>query len=73
VLSSLALTLAACHERDSVALGRAIAALLNQPATRKTLGEAARARMLREFGWTRVAERFATAYVRAREVPPVAH
>ena len=60
-------------ERDSAALTRAIGALLNQPATRKTLGEAARARMLRDFGWTRVAERFAAAYVRAREVPPVAH
>ena len=60
-------------ERDSTALAQAIGALLGQPAARKALGEAARARMLREFGWARVAERFAAAYVRAREVPPVAH
>ena len=60
-------------ERDSGALARAIGTMLGNPVARKALGDAARARMLREFGWARVAERFAAAYVRAREVPPVSH
>jgi len=53
-------------ERDAAALADAIAGLLQQPSEGRRLGAAARARVEREFGWARVAERFEAAYERAR-------
>ena len=53
-------------ERDGAALADAIAGLLQQPSEGRRLGAAARARVEREFGWARVAERFEAAYERAR-------
>jgi glycosyltransferase involved in cell wall biosynthesis len=53
-------------ERDSAALAGAIAALLIDPARARALGRAGRERVTRDFGWDRVAERFESAYERAR-------
>jgi phosphatidyl-myo-inositol dimannoside synthase len=53
-------------ERDAAALAEAIGGLLRHPDERRRLGAAARARVEREFGWARVAERFESAYERAR-------
>jgi glycosyltransferase involved in cell wall biosynthesis len=49
-------------ERDGAALAAAIGALLSQPEWARTLGDSARARVIREFGWARVAEHFEAAY-----------
>ena len=45
-------------ERDSRALAGALERLLTDPATARRLGTAARADVIRRFGWDRVAERF---------------
>lgn len=52
-------------ERDAHALATAIGALLADPARRRALGTAGRAKVAREFGWARVAERFEAIYTRA--------
>ena len=49
-------------ERDAAALAAAIDALLARPADARALGDAARALVMREYGWARVAERFEMAY-----------
>jgi glycosyltransferase involved in cell wall biosynthesis len=49
-------------ERDDAALATAIGALLNRPDWGRTLGAHARSRVIREFGWAGVAERFEAAY-----------
>ncbi|HYN09505.1 MAG TPA: glycosyltransferase [Vicinamibacterales bacterium] len=54
-------------ERDSQALADAIRDVLSHPARAREYGTAARARVIRDFGWPRVAERFEAAYERARE------
>ena len=53
-------------EQDVAALAEAIGGLLRHPDARRRLGAAARARVEREFGWARVAERFEAAYEQAR-------
>ena len=52
-------------ERDAAALGRTIAALLDDPARRGRLGAAGREAVAARFGWAPVAERFEAAYDRA--------
>jgi len=52
-------------ERDAAALGRTIAALLDDPARRGRLGAAGREAVAARFGWAPVAERFEVAYDRA--------
>ncbi|HEX5216525.1 MAG TPA: glycosyltransferase [Vicinamibacterales bacterium] len=49
-------------ERDAAALAAAIDSLLARPAEARTLGDAARALVMRDYGWARVAERFEMAY-----------
>jgi starch synthase len=49
-------------ERDVAALAAAIDAVLARPADARALGDAARALVMREYGWARVAERFEMAY-----------
>jgi glycosyltransferase involved in cell wall biosynthesis len=49
-------------ERDSEGLARAVGALLDRPDWARSLGHEARARVIREFGWDKVAERFEVAY-----------
>jgi len=49
-------------ERDAPALARAIGELLARPSDARRLGAAARARVERDFGWARVAERFEAIY-----------
>jgi glycosyltransferase involved in cell wall biosynthesis len=49
-------------ERDPAALARAIDALLDRPEWARGLGREARARVIREFGWARVAEQFEGTY-----------
>jgi len=49
-------------ERDAAALAQAIGDLLARPAEAHRLGAAARARAERDFGWSRVAERFEAIY-----------
>ncbi len=49
-------------ERDGVALASAISGLLAQPDAARRLGAAARVRVERDFGWSRVAERFESLY-----------
>jgi glycosyltransferase involved in cell wall biosynthesis len=53
-------------ERDAAALAGAISELLADRARAAMLGAAARARVVRDFGWNRVAERLEAAYARAR-------
>lgn len=53
-------------ERDVPALADALGRLLDDPGLRTKLGTRARARVLAEHGWDRVAERFEAAYARAR-------
>jgi glycosyltransferase involved in cell wall biosynthesis len=53
-------------ERDAAALAEAIRELLSHPARARELGLAARGKVIRDFGWPRVAERFEAAYERAR-------
>jgi glycosyltransferase involved in cell wall biosynthesis len=53
-------------ERDPAALADAIRDLLSHPARAHDLGAAARASVIRNFGWPRVAERFEAAYDRVR-------
>ncbi len=53
-------------ERDSAALAAAIGGLLAAPEHARRLGDAARARVIRDFGWPRVAERLEQAYDRAQ-------
>lgn len=52
-------------ERDAGALAAAIGELLADRERARALGAAARARMRREFGWARVAERLEAIYDRA--------
>jgi len=49
-------------EKDPDALARAIGDLLAAPGAARRLGERARERVIRDFGWGRVAERFEAAY-----------
>jgi glycosyltransferase involved in cell wall biosynthesis len=56
-------------ERDPKALADAIRDVLSHPAHARDYGVAARAKVIREFGWPRVAERFEAAYERARMSP----
>jgi phosphatidyl-myo-inositol dimannoside synthase len=53
-------------ERDPAALAEAIRDLLSHPTRAHDLGVAARASVIRDFGWPRVAERFEAAYDRVR-------
>jgi phosphatidyl-myo-inositol dimannoside synthase len=53
-------------ERDPAALADAIRDLLSHPTRAHDLGVAARASVIRNFGWPRVAERFEAAYDRVR-------
>jgi glycosyltransferase involved in cell wall biosynthesis len=57
-------------ERDAAALAGAIGNLLAQPARAREMGLRARARVERDYGWARTAERFEIAYARARESRP---
>jgi phosphatidyl-myo-inositol dimannoside synthase len=52
-------------ERDAAALARAIGELLADRGRSRALGAAARARMIREFSWARVAQRLEAIYDRA--------
>jgi glycosyltransferase involved in cell wall biosynthesis len=52
-------------ERDAHALAGAIRDVLSHPARARDYGIAARAKVIRDFGWPRVAERFEAAYERA--------
>jgi phosphatidyl-myo-inositol dimannoside synthase len=52
-------------ERDAKALADAIRDVLAHPARAREYGTAARQRVIRDFGWPRVAERFEAAYERA--------
>jgi glycosyltransferase involved in cell wall biosynthesis len=54
-------------ERDVSGLANRIDALLRDPGTRASLGAQARAIILREHGWDRVAEAMERAYRRARQ------
>jgi glycosyltransferase involved in cell wall biosynthesis len=49
-------------ERDAAGLAAAIGAVLDRPDWARTLGARARERVIREFGWAGVAERFEAAY-----------
>jgi glycosyltransferase involved in cell wall biosynthesis len=49
-------------ERDSPGLANAIEGLLARAGAAHDMGEAARAKVIRQFGWSRVAERFEHAY-----------
>jgi glycosyltransferase involved in cell wall biosynthesis len=49
-------------ERDEAALARAISDVLAQPDASRRLGAEARARVERDFGWARVAERYEAVY-----------
>jgi phosphatidyl-myo-inositol dimannoside synthase len=49
-------------ERDADALAAALAVVIDQPDRARLLGQQARTRVIREFGWPRVAERFEDAY-----------
>jgi glycosyltransferase involved in cell wall biosynthesis len=51
-------------QHDAPALASAIGGLLAHPAEGRALGERARERVERDFGWARVAERFESAYDR---------
>ena len=53
-------------ERDAVALAGALGDMLDGRDAARAMGLAARAKVARDFGWARVAERFETAYDRAR-------
>ncbi len=53
-------------ERDAAALAAAIRDVLSHPGRAADLGIAARVKIIRDFGWPRVAERFEAAYERAR-------
>jgi glycosyltransferase involved in cell wall biosynthesis len=53
-------------ERDVRGLSAAIERLLQNPAERQVLGETARATVIREHGWPRVAARLEQAYRQAR-------
>jgi glycosyltransferase involved in cell wall biosynthesis len=57
-------------ERDADALAAAIREVLSQPSRARDLGAAAREKVIRDFGWPRVAERFEAAYERARQEKP---
>jgi glycosyltransferase involved in cell wall biosynthesis len=50
------------RERDVAALAGAIADLLRHPSRASELGSAARAHVMRHFGWPRLAERLEAAY-----------
>lgn len=52
-------------EKDADALAGAIADLLTAPEQGRALGDRARARVIQDFGWAHVAERFEAAYDRA--------
>ena len=54
-------------EDDPGALAGAIAALLSDPARRRTLGEAGRARVRERFGWDSIVERLEAVYRSAAE------
>jgi glycosyltransferase involved in cell wall biosynthesis len=57
-------------ERDVERMAGGIHALLQDRGRGKRLAERARAMVLHEFGWARVAEQFEDAYSRAREQVP---
>jgi glycosyltransferase involved in cell wall biosynthesis len=57
-------------ERDPAALADAIRDLLWHPTRAHDLGVAARASVIRDFSWPRVAERFEAAYDRVRSEKP---
>jgi starch synthase len=57
-------------ERDPDALAAAIREVLSHPSRARDLGAAARAKVIRDFGWPRVAERFEAAYERSRQEKP---
>jgi glycosyltransferase involved in cell wall biosynthesis len=52
-------------ERDSAALGRAIAALARDPGARARLGAAGRRLVMDRFGWAETARQLEAAYERA--------
>jgi phosphatidyl-myo-inositol dimannoside synthase len=52
-------------ERDAAALAAALGELLGDRGRARALGEAARVRMVRHFGWARFAERLEAIYDRA--------
>ena len=52
-------------EKNADALAEAIADLLTKPEQGRALGDRARARVIQDFGWAHVAERFEAAYDRA--------
>ena len=54
-------------ERDAAALAARDSAVAGATRRGRRLGAAARARVERDFGWARVAERFEAAYDRARD------
>jgi glycosyltransferase involved in cell wall biosynthesis len=56
-------------ERAPIQLADAIGRLLADPHTARDMGAAARARVMRDFGWPRVAERLEHAYDAAAERP----
>jgi glycosyltransferase involved in cell wall biosynthesis len=49
-------------ERDPAALADRIGSVLDHPDRGRALGTQARARIIQDFGWDRVAERFESAY-----------
>ncbi len=52
-------------ERDSEAIAAALARIIAQPALGRRLGSAARTLVEQRFGWSRAAEAFEAAYLRA--------
>ncbi|HET9332584.1 MAG TPA: glycosyltransferase family 4 protein [Gemmatimonadota bacterium] len=54
-------------EDEPEALARAIAALLSDPARRRTLGDAGRARVRERFGWDSIVDRLDAVYASATE------
>ncbi|MEO7192879.1 MAG: glycosyltransferase family 4 protein [Vicinamibacterales bacterium] len=56
-------------EQDPAALADAIKSVIGHPEIARAFGVAARARITRDFGWARVAERFEAAYTRAGARP----
>jgi glycosyltransferase involved in cell wall biosynthesis len=54
-------------ERDTAALGAAMAEILRNPELAARMGAAARGHVTRRFGWAHVAERLALAYDRSIE------
>jgi glycosyltransferase involved in cell wall biosynthesis len=55
---------------DATALATAIREMLSNPGAARALGEAARARAIRDYGWARVAERFEAIYEQVTRPTP---